>query len=567
MRILVLFCVVSCAPPHAFAQQPATPATLALGSRVEAAIQPDQRHSYVVPLEAGDYVSGAVEQRGSVVFVTAFHPDGSLLRPFPGPFQGPRRFAFIAETTGVYRLELRTPSAENAARQGLAISGTPSYVLTLAQKQSRRERASRSRGDLDLRSPAISKLVAGAESPAVVEAFWEAVKTTGSPLIEPVANDGRQYLTTFLWRGNEDTSNVAVVGSFTSREFAQQMVGTESMMRRVGQTDVWYLTLVLPRASRLTYRLSPDDPLLNDDDGAAWREANLQIDPLNARRTVARAGATKYEGASVAELPGAASNAWTNSRTGVSAGSVEALRVPSAQLNQQRDVWLYTPAGFASAGTQAVNLLIFFDGEIYRGAEMSAPTVLDNLAANQRIAPTVAVFVPPSAARAEELLGGDRFSRFVATELVPWVSARFHTTFRPERTAVVGLSAGGVAAAYTAFHFPKVFGNVISQSGAFDWAPAHPQYGQQGSDATTEPNEIARLFRDSPVLPIRFYLEAGTFETDLFGTGGFILEPTRHLRDVLKAKGYQVDYHQFTGGHEALNWRQTLPAALLALLR
>jgi len=56
-------------------------------------------------------------------------------------------------------------------------------------------------------------------------------------------------------------------------------------------------------------------------------------------------------------------------------------------------------------------------------------------------------------------------------------------------------------------------------------------------DSRTDGNWIIRQFVTSPKWPLRFYLEAGTFEVDKDGTGGDILEATRSLRDVLMAKG------------------------------
>jgi enterochelin esterase family protein len=65
---------------------------------------------------------------------------------------------------------------------------------------------------------------------------------------------------------------------------------------------------------------------------------------------------------------------------------------------------------------------------------------------------------------------------------------------------------------------------------------------------------------------LRFHLAAGTFESDKNGGGGEILETTRHLRDVLLAKGYEVHYQQFVGGHDGLSWRGMFADGLIALL-
>ena len=88
----------------------------------------------------------------------------------------------------------------------------------------------------------------------------------------------------------------------------------------------------------------------------------------------------------------------------------------------------------------------------------------------------------------------------------------------------------------------------------------------ENADATTEVNWMARQFIAQPKLPVRFDLEAGVFELDRYGKGGDILEPTRALRDVLLAKGYEVHYQQFVGGHDGLSWRGMLADALIALL-
>ena len=40
----------------------------------------------------------------------------------------------------------------------------------------------------------------------------------------------------------------------------------------------------------------------------------------------------------------------------------------------------------------------------------------------------------------------------------------------------------------------------------------------------------------------------------------------RHMRDILKAKGYSVHYREFNGGHEYLNWRGTFADALVTLI-
>jgi enterochelin esterase family protein len=62
---------------------------------------------------------------------------------------------------------------------------------------------------------------------------------------------------------------------------------------------------------------------------------------------------------------------------------------------------------------------------------------------------------------------------------------------------------------------------------------------------------------------VRFFVEIGSFEQG----GGFAnaVAENRRFRDVLKAKGYSVQYSEFTGGHEYVCWRGSFADGLIAL--
>jgi enterochelin esterase family protein len=85
-------------------------------------------------------------------------------------------------------------------------------------------------------------------------------------------------------------------------------------------------------------------------------------------------------------------------------------------------------------------------------------------------------------------------------------------------------------------------------------------------DATTEGNWLAPLALKRSSVSARFFLSPGLFEFDQSGTGGNILEETRHLRDILRAKGGRVIYQEFVGGHDGLSWRGMLAEGLQRLL-
>jgi len=363
---------------------------------------------------------------------------------------------------------------------------------------------------------------------AALKIFWEEVQGK-TPLIEQVPGNDQLRRVTFLWRGGA-ASEVRLEGELPPDS-------QDAPLRRLANTDVWFLTLRLPSTARFTYSF-------------ARPGKKPTVDPLNPLR---------FESSSVAELPSAPPQSWIRIRPDVPKGTLRNEKLRSESLKEERAVSIYTPPGYDPMGG-SYGLLVIFDGQDFRGP-MPIPTILDNLLAAKKIRPLLAILVDN---RSEETRDRDLgcyppFADFVAKELVPWARQRYRISADPERTIVGGVSLGGLTAAYCALRYPEVFGNVLSQSGAFWYFP-----GWQDQEATdTSPfGWLTRQFVTTPKLPIRFYLEAGLFENDCPEA---LLAQNRRLRDVLEAKGYSVIYSEFAGGHEFLSWRGSVADGLIAL--
>jgi enterochelin esterase-like enzyme len=230
------------------------------------------------------------------------------------------------------------------------------------------------------------------------------------------------------------------------------------------------------------------------------------------------------------------------------------FRLRSEILGNERRVWIYTPPGY-EVSEEVYGLLLVFDGLAYIDPNLvPTPTILDNLLYEKKISPLIAVF-PDSLMRNQELACSAPFVEYLTSELLPWVRKRYHVTDKPSRTIVAGSSLGGLAAAFAGLTAPQVFGNVLSQSGAF-WYNGTMKHNIDAEWI------LIRRFIENPRLPLRFYLEVGLLEHTRDADMVFC---NRHMRDVLKAKRYNVTYREYMGGHHYICWRHSLADGLLAL--
>jgi enterochelin esterase family protein len=399
---------------------------------------------------------------------------------------------------------------------------------------------------------------ARSDSAGAVARFWSDIRQSGSPLVEPIPGDSASLLVTFLYRGDTATRNVVL---FRGPRVTQN-IGDNPFTPLAG-TDVWYRSYVIRRDARFTYLvganvdLSPQDPA---NPGELFRRLRaFSLDSLNPRRDPPPGDPLPsrlppFHEHSAVELPDAPPQPWVAPRPGVPAGKVEKFKLQSTLLKNERDIAVYTPPGYDRSAAP-LGLLILFDGEWYLTL-VPTPTILDNMLADRKIPPLVAVFVD-NPSRGAELHCNPVFADFLASELVPWIRERYAVADDPARTILTGSSAGGLASTCAALAHPERFGNVLSQSGAYWWRPMTP--GE-------EPEWVLRQVRTGPRRPVRFYLNIGRFEDVTVLDGRTMLSVNQHLRDALREKGYEVHFTEFTGGHEYLNWKGMLSDGLIALL-
>ena len=375
----------------------------------------------------------------------------------------------------------------------------------------------------------------GAASPAAgrerVDRLWEELAQDGRvPLV--LGND-----VVFLYRGEAD--KIHWRGSFNGWS-EPGLAGS-----RVGSTDLWVAWTTLPPESRIEYKIVRD--------GTDWL-----VDPVNPR--------TAYSGLTgnnnVVALPGFRVTDESAKRADVAPGTLDADHsIVSRHLQDTVHYWVYTPAGYETL--ERLPVLYMLDGNDFVDERMGAlPTILDNLIADGRIEPLIAVFVdarepgnPQNNRREDEFLANPmEHARFIAEELVPAIDGAYRTAPDPDARAIAGVSYGGIAATYVAASQPTTFHNVAAFSPSL-WVLDSPEY-------LADPQHVAGSRLMQPVigsaiecggeagpacLPLRVFLSAGLPEWDVGDLGS--------LAKVLEGLGYPIDYQQVREGHTWDQWR------------
>jgi enterochelin esterase-like enzyme len=481
----------------------------------------------------GDYVQGRVQSDETPIDLDLLDNNGQPVRRLLSSSTGLGEFRFMALSDGsLLRLTGQGGSGGN-------------FTLLISQKLALVDQKT---PQPTFQSAIISKTVKDLNAGQSTDAFWSMVAAKGSPLIEPLGDQSSgagQSLLTFVARGAK--RNVRLFGAPS---------GDHEHLQRLGSSDIWFKSFVVPNSTRLSYKIAPDVP---DIPGSAREQrvailATAQADPFNHQPWPADAS-DRFNQDSTVQLseapaqPGLVEKAVPN-------GTLATSRFSSKVLGNTRDIMLYKPSGFDPADPDTV-LLFVFDADAYL-SKVPTPIILDNLIAEKRLPPVVAVFVanPDRQARSRELPGNLDFAAFMAEELLPWVAGETGFSQRPERTVLAGSSYGGLASATVAMAYPNSFGNVLALSGSFWW---HPDLSDPRNS-----EYVAGYLAKAGKLPIRFFLSVGQFEMGRAGVGG-ILETGRHLRDVLRAKDYDVTYREYAAGHDYFAWRGILADGLISL--
>lgn len=340
----------------------------------------------------------------------------------------------------------------------------------------------------------------------------------GNPVI-----DGSEVM--FIWEGKNAPTLIGDVNHWNEK--ANPFKRVSPRLQPASEKSTWYLTLTLPRDLYVEYAFY--DPVTQ----------KRFTDPLN-RHTVSNGVGGRNN---FFYMPDTMPSPFTMRRADLPVGALTSHRVETRWLREdyEREIYFYHPTV-----SDPVPLLIVYDGNDYLQRGKLA-VMVDNLIADGRIQPIAMAFLSTASRwRSLEYACSDATLLWLDQIILPLVNEKLNLLNikeNPGAFGVLGASLGGTMAMYTGLRMPEIFGNVISQSGAFmiesrDFA-------------------VVDLVKHGQAHEINIWMDVGQLDV--------LLEDNRQMCTLLAEKDYSVTYHEFAAGHNFTAWRDDLWHGLEAM--
>lgn len=395
-----------------------------------------------------------------------------------------------------------------------------------------------------------------------------------TPLVSEHPDDPTKRRVTFLWCDADApvrTGSAAVylrINRVTDKDRVR-----DGLMKRIGDTDVWTLTLDLDADLRASYAFCPVPAGPDADDviatlGSRGAQLPFFVDPMNPEPPLRTNGRDESSVVALAHATGQPEWAqsekegreWethaSDSERATAAGRVRVATSSTPLAGATRTLWTYLPATDPGRPT---GVLVLFDADVWF-PWIGLPAALDAAIATGRIPPFAVVAVEHADIqdRIATLSAATNLVRDIAEHVLPGLYAEHPEINWGGRamTVVAGQSLGGMAALTAALDAPESYGAVLAHSPSMWWRP----------DRATRPANLAddiepwltERFRTEPVRDVRVRCDVGTLE-------GLTVGHARRLQEVLTSRGWDASFNLYAGGHDFAWWRGALIDGLASL--
>lgn len=385
----------------------------------------------------------------------------------------------------------------------------------------------------------------------IIENFWQKIELSQTPIVEPISTSLSRVI--YLWRGAKH--NVRLVGGPSN---------DHEWLTRLPNTDIWFKESIVKNDFIGSYSFAVDIknvdgylsnycPHLNTDlkelrqQRMALRQS-FQLDPYNPNRFLKQeiAGLRNENLLMLNQVPQFIDPSQYDERS----LQIKSLNLKSNILQNERKIKIYQST--KKNPEQTYITAIFFDGNEY-ATLLNVPKALDILVEQGKLPPIQAVFIDPVNAdiRPKELTPNADFSQFFKKEFLPWLDQHIERDAR--KTVLLGSSLGGLSSAYLALENSAQISHVVPISGSFWWQ----------KDKNDQPNGMSYIIRNQN-LPIKqhWFISANSYESSKAHNELSILNTSPIVANDLKAKGQDVVFKSYTGGHSYAVWQIVLQDAL-----
>ncbi|WP_078555110.1 alpha/beta hydrolase [Bacillus alkalicellulosilyticus] len=232
-------------------------------------------------------------------------------------------------------------------------------------------------------------------------------------------------------------------------------------------------------------------------------------------------------------------------------GKITEHSLQSRFLEKEMEVIVYLPPTYSPLYTYPV--LYAQDGKDYflngRMARQVEELIKDN-----KMKDIIVVGIPYESVSARRSMYHpegelhERYLRFFAEELVPFVDSNFQTEHLATGRTLIGSSLGASFSLMATLSYPHSFGQLILQS---PYVNDEILSAVENSDMTHQ---------------IEVYHIIGTQETAVQTTNGLTVDfvaPNQKLQKILQKKHPVYSYREFDGEHLWKHWQQDLSRALM----
>ena len=201
------------------------------------------------------------------------------------------------------------------------------------------------------------------------------------------------------------------------------------------------------------------------------------------------------------------------------------------------------PAGKVQDSLPAVYVT---DGFEYMHPKMgNMVTILDNLIADKKISPVIAIFIDhrepvnrSNNRRMDELAMNEKYMKFFTEEFIPLIEQNYPVLKGRENRAILGTSMGGLTSAYFIFSRPEVFGMAGIQSPSFWSKPQIYSLCDAVANSETKISMTSGVINDAS-------------------------ESTRKMKAILEKNSCIYTYRETNEGHSWGNWRNLIDDILI----